>query len=68
MRQRRYPLLLDTDYPPEQAVLRAIDAIPDGERAAFLRALILLGHREMARDTQLTLITRGTQDHGTGTH
>ena len=49
MRQRRYPLLLDTDYPPEHAVLRALHASAEGERAAFLRALILLGHREIAR-------------------
>lgn len=68
MRQRRYPLLLDTDYPPEHAVLRAIHAVAEGERAAFLRALILLGHREIARETQLTLITGGSHDHGTGTH
>ena len=40
MRQRRYPLLLDTDYPPENAVLRAIHAVPEGERAAFMRALM----------------------------
>jgi hypothetical protein len=50
MRQKRYPLLLDPKYPPERQVLSALSAVPDGERAGFLRALILLGHQEIERD------------------
>lgn len=50
MRQKRYPLLLDSEYPPEKRVLEAINAVPKGEQAAFMRTLILLGHREMIKD------------------
>lgn len=50
MRQKRYPLLLDSDYPPEGAVFRAINAVPKGEQAAFIRTLIILGHKEMQKE------------------
>jgi hypothetical protein len=50
MRQKRYPLLLDRSYPPERDMLGAINAVPEGERAGFLRALVLLGHQEIERD------------------
>lgn len=50
MRQKRYPLLLNPNYPPERQVLSALNTVPDGERAGFLRALILLGHQEIERD------------------
>jgi hypothetical protein len=50
VRQKRYPLLLNPNYPPERQVLSALNAVPDGERAGFLRALILLGHQEIERD------------------
>jgi hypothetical protein len=68
MRQKRYPLLLDTDYPPEQAVLQAIHAVPEGERAAFMRTLILLGHRALEQDIHLKLINGGMPDYGAGTY
>jgi hypothetical protein len=50
-RQKRYPLLLDTDYPPEKRVLGAIHSVPDGERAGVLRVLILLGHEQIERES-----------------
>ena len=46
-RQKRYPLLLDIEYPPEREVLRAIESVPEGERARFMRVLILLGHADI---------------------
>lgn len=48
-RQKRYPLLLDAEYPPERQVLGAINSLPDGERASVLRVLILLGHEEIEK-------------------
>jgi hypothetical protein len=53
MRQKRYPLLLDSSYPPEKAVLETISSVPKGDQTAFLRALIMLGHQEMQKDDQL---------------
>jgi hypothetical protein len=47
MRQKRYPLLLDSSYPPEQRVIEAISLVPKGDQTAFMRALILLGHQDL---------------------
>jgi hypothetical protein len=73
MRQKRYPLLLDTTYPPERQVLGAINAVPDGERAGFLRALILLGNQEIEKErkraaTAEKMSEDARGDHGAGTH
>jgi hypothetical protein len=51
-KQRRYPLLLDVDYPPEREVLDVLLALPSGERQAFLRTLVLVGHREIRAERQ----------------
>lgn len=48
-RQKRYPLLLDTEYPPERQILGSIHSVPEGERAGVLRVLILLGHGEIEK-------------------
>jgi hypothetical protein len=73
MRQKRYPLLLDTTYPPERQVLGAINAVPDGERAGFLRALILLGNQEIEKERKRAATAEkmpedARGDHGAGTH
>jgi hypothetical protein len=48
-KQKRYPLLLDTEYPPERRVLDEINSVPEGERAGFVRVLIQLGHEEIEK-------------------
>ncbi len=50
MRARRFILLLDPRYPVEQEALNAIKAAPEGEGAAFLRALMLIGFGEIKKD------------------
>jgi len=51
-RQRRFPLLLNPEFPPEKALLDAAKAFPDGDRAALLRLLALLGDGALARERQ----------------
>jgi hypothetical protein len=50
MRARRFILLLDPRYSVEMEALNTIKAAPEGERAAFLRALILIGFGEIKKD------------------
>lgn len=52
MGTRRYPLQLDTSYPPERQVFEVVMSVPDGERAAFLRSLVLIGHQEIQKERQ----------------
>ncbi len=71
MRQRRYPLLLDTSYPPERQVLAALQRVPEGERAGFLRALVLLGHHEIQKDQErerAQKLAAQESERGPGTH
>jgi hypothetical protein len=58
-RQKRFPLLLDTEYPPEKRVLDAINSVPEGERAGVLRVLILLGHEQIERQQRPDPATEG---------
>lgn len=51
-RQKRNPVLLDPSYPPERRLLDAIKSVPEGDRAAFLRALALLGDQEISKEEQ----------------
>lgn len=53
-RQKRYPLLLDPEYPPERQVFGAINSLPDGDRASVLRVLVLLGHSEIEGEKAMT--------------
>lgn len=68
MRQKRYPLLLDHGYPPERLVLEAIHVMPEGERASFLRALILLGHEEIEKESRRQSMEKAGNDGAAGTH
>lgn len=67
-RQKRYPLLLDSNYPPEQRVIEAISRVPKGDQTAFMRALILLGHQDMeaSKDTAAQLVPTPNErpEHG----
>ncbi len=65
-RQKRYPLLLDTEYPPEKQVLGAINSVPEGERAGVLRVLILLGHEEIEKQRQQEPTAEGQVRDGAG--
>jgi hypothetical protein len=65
-RQKRYPLLLDTEYPPEKQVLGAINSVPKGERAGVLRVLILLGHDEIEKQRQQEPTAEGRVRDGAG--
>lgn len=49
-RARRFILLLDPRYSVEREALLTIKAAPDGEGAAFLRALMLIGYGEVKKD------------------
>jgi hypothetical protein len=72
MRQNRYPILLNRNYPPERDVLNAISAVPEGERSGYLRALILLGHEQIQKDPLVAggpaQPTQGEAADGAGTH
>lgn len=68
MRQKRYPLLLDHGYPPERLVLEAIHVMPEGERASFLRALILLGHAAIENESRQQTREGTGNDGAAGTH
>jgi hypothetical protein len=72
MRQNRYPLLLNRNYPPERDVLDAISVVPEGERSGYLRALILLGHEKMEKEQVAAGAARQPTRHeandGDGTH
>jgi len=48
-RTRRFVLLVDPRYPLENDALHVIKTAPDGERAAVLRALILMGFDEIKK-------------------
>lgn len=50
MRARRFILLLDPRYSVEREALKIIKAAPEGEGAAFLRALMLIGYGEIKKD------------------
>jgi len=50
MRARRFILLLDPRYSMEREALNIIKAAPEGEGAAFLRALMLIGFGEIKKD------------------
>lgn len=50
MRSRRFILLLDLRYEGEREVFGTIKAAPDGDGAAFVRALMLMGFNEIKRD------------------
>jgi len=52
MRQKRYPLLLDPEYPPEAMILGVINALPEGERAGFMRSCIVMGHKEFVKEEE----------------
>jgi hypothetical protein len=58
MRQNRYPILLNRNYPPERDVLDAISAVPEGERSGYLRALILLGQEQVQKEQAAAEQTR----------
>ncbi len=49
MRARRFILLLDPRYAVEREALNTIKAAPEGEGAAFLRALMLIGFGEIKK-------------------
>lgn len=49
MRSKRFILLLDLRYEVEREVHGLIKAAPDGEGAAFVRALMLMGFNEIKR-------------------
>ncbi|KPY55693.1 hypothetical protein ALO93_200184 [Pseudomonas amygdali pv. sesami] len=49
MRSKRFILLLDLRYEVEREVYGMIKAAPDGEGAAFVRALMLMGFNEIKR-------------------
>jgi len=72
MRQNRYPILLNRNYPPERDVLDAISVVPEGERSGYLRALILLGHEKMQQEPAAPGSARQPTQHeandGAGTH
>lgn len=50
-RKKRIPLLLNLDYPIENVLHRAIRAVPVRDRAAFARALAIIGHRAMKENS-----------------
>lgn len=50
MRARRFILLLDPRYTVEREALNTIKAAPEGEGAAFLRALMLIGFGEIKKE------------------
>jgi hypothetical protein len=63
--QKRYPVLLNTDWPPERNVFDAINAVPEGGRSGVLRMLILLGHNEIEKTKEPTV--EGRINDGAGT-
>lgn len=65
-KQKRYPLLLDTEYPPQREVLGAVNSVPEGERAGVIRVLILLGHTEVERQYQKEEHTAEGHANGAG--
>lgn len=50
MRSRRLILLLDLRYDGEREVFGTIKAAPAGEGAAFVRAMMLMGFKEIQRE------------------
>lgn len=70
MRQKRFPLLLDSRYPPERQILEAISGVPEGERAGFMRTLILLGHQQITKESACAsqLLNERRNDDDTGTN
>lgn len=60
-RQKRYPLLLDMDYPPEKQMLEVLDTMSEGQRAGALRALMFLGHAALERQRQQDLAAKERQ-------
>lgn len=51
MKAKRSILFLDPRFPVEREVCSILEAAPKGERAALLRALILIGHRELKENS-----------------
>ncbi|CEE63373.1 MULTISPECIES: hypothetical protein [Xanthomonas] len=47
MKAKRNILFLDSRFPVEREVCSILEAAPKGERAALLRAMILIGHSEL---------------------
>lgn len=50
MARRRYILLLDARYDTEKDLLKTVKAVPKGEGAPFLRALMALGYKDLRKD------------------
>lgn len=67
-KQKRYPMLLDPSFPPERRILEAIQGGSKGDQASFARALIILGHQEIAKEQkqQEKSASIGVDENGPG--
>jgi len=54
VRSRRFILLLNLRYPSESELFRTVKAAPDGDGAAFVRDLMLMGFKEIKADKART--------------
>lgn len=55
VRSRRFILLLNLRYQSENELFRTVKAAPDGDGAAFVRDLMLMGFKEIKADKARTL-------------
>lgn len=73
MVQKRYPMLLDPGFPPERRILDAIQGASKGDQARFARALIVLGHLELAKEQRQSMVKEkesslGVNENGAATN
>jgi len=50
---RRFILLLDARYEAEKDMLKTVKAVPKGEGAPFVRALMALGYKDLRKDRSM---------------
>lgn len=68
MRQKRVPVLLDMDFPPERELSDVLAKIPNGEVAGFLRLLVTKGHTKIQRERNSATSGSTTNEGGGDGH
>jgi hypothetical protein len=64
MRQKRVPVLLDMEFPPERELADVLAKIPNGEVAGFLRLLVTKGHLKIQRERNMATPGAATNEGG----
>ncbi|WP_323025709.1 hypothetical protein [Castellaniella sp.] len=63
----RNSVMLDSRFPVEHDAIRLLKAVPaKGERAAFLRSLVLIGYSDLCQGREPTARSRDQGSHQEG--